>query len=322
MKEIGGQILKPAASLGQRPSLADTGVGLHQPLRRPAEVAAARRSARSRNCASPAMAPTARARRWPARPKARRWRRRSPDRRGSHGHRDYVIKVLLQRADRPDRRQDYPGGVMVPMGTNTDEWIADVASYVRNSFGNSGGMVTPSTWPRPQSDRPRKSPWTLDELLPTVPAPLTNASEWKVSASHNAAAAATSSRRRRRVRAGIRARRSSRGCGSRLSCRRPTPIAGLEIDLRQPVAAADAGSRRWPPGGRAGCVQRAGVHGWRHVAAAGRRRRRLDADYDRHVTAGARPVHPDQSNRYRGERSGMGYPAGPVLTVGRNSNQQ
>ena len=30
---------------------------------------------------------------------------------------------------------------MVPMNTNDDEWIADVASYVRNSFGNHGGMV-------------------------------------------------------------------------------------------------------------------------------------------------------------------------------------
>ena len=34
--------------------------------------------------------------------------------------------------------RNYPGGVMVPMGTNTDEWIADVANYVRNSFGNRG----------------------------------------------------------------------------------------------------------------------------------------------------------------------------------------
>ena len=32
---------------------------------------------------------------------------------------------------------------MVPMGANPDEWIADVASYIRNSFGNTGAMVTP-----------------------------------------------------------------------------------------------------------------------------------------------------------------------------------
>ena len=35
--------------------------------------------------------------------------------------------------------------VMVAMGSNTDQWIADVGSYVRNSFGNLGGFVTPAT---------------------------------------------------------------------------------------------------------------------------------------------------------------------------------
>jgi mono/diheme cytochrome c family protein len=32
-------------------------------------------------------------------------------------------------------------GVMVPMGANSDEWIADVASYIRNSFGNTAQIV-------------------------------------------------------------------------------------------------------------------------------------------------------------------------------------
>ena len=32
---------------------------------------------------------------------------------------------------------------MVPMDTNADKWIAEVSSYVRNSFGNHGGMIHP-----------------------------------------------------------------------------------------------------------------------------------------------------------------------------------
>ena len=36
----------------------------------------------------------------------------------------------------------------------------------------------------------RRAPWTLGELLPTIPTLLTNAPEWKVTASHNADAAA------------------------------------------------------------------------------------------------------------------------------------
>jgi len=43
----------------------------------------------------------------------------------------------------PIEDKSYPGGVMVPMGSNTNDWIADIASYVRNSFGNTGAFVTP-----------------------------------------------------------------------------------------------------------------------------------------------------------------------------------
>jgi hypothetical protein len=51
------------------------------------------------------------------------------------------------------------------------------------------GLVTSNDVAAVRKATPRKAPWTLAELLPTVPAPLTNTSEWKVSASHNAAAA-------------------------------------------------------------------------------------------------------------------------------------
>ena len=97
----------------------------------------ARRVDLSGSCASPATATTAR---------ARRCRARRPARAGAAagrsarvlGHRDYVIKVLLHGLSGPIDGKEYNGGaVMVPMGANTDEWIADVANYVRNSFGNA-----------------------------------------------------------------------------------------------------------------------------------------------------------------------------------------
>jgi hypothetical protein len=77
----------------------------------------------------------------------------------------------------------------VPMGGNTDQWIADVASYVRNSFGNTAMFVTPDQVAAVRKTSSRTQPWGLPELLKTVPAPLTNMPEWKVSASHNPAAA-------------------------------------------------------------------------------------------------------------------------------------
>ena len=54
-----------------------------------------------------------------------------------NGHRDYVIKVLLHGLSGPIDGTPYPQ-VMVAMGSNKDQWIADIASYVRNSFGNTG----------------------------------------------------------------------------------------------------------------------------------------------------------------------------------------
>ena len=53
------------------------------------------------------------------------------------GHRDYVIKVLLNGLTGPLDGKTYSRGHGAD-GTNTDEWVAGIASYVRNSFGNSG----------------------------------------------------------------------------------------------------------------------------------------------------------------------------------------
>ncbi len=106
------------------------------------------------------------------------------------GHREYAIKVLLHGLSGEVDGRSYAGGVMVPMGTNTDEWLADVASYVRTSFGNAAGPVTPSQVAAVRKATSRKTPWTLAELLPTVPAPLSNQAGWKLTASHNTAAAA------------------------------------------------------------------------------------------------------------------------------------
>ena len=54
---------------------------------------------------------------------------------------------------------------MVPMGANTDEWIADVANYVRNAFGNAGRpLITPEQVAAVRRTARRNSPWTLAAL--------------------------------------------------------------------------------------------------------------------------------------------------------------
>jgi mono/diheme cytochrome c family protein len=108
------------------------------------------------------------------------------------GHRDYVIKVLLKGLTGPLDGKTYRD-VMVPM-PGTDEWVAGIASYVRNSFGNSGGMVTPADVARVRAEtEARKAPWTVAELEASLPKPL-DVQTLKLSASHaseTAAGAAT-----------------------------------------------------------------------------------------------------------------------------------
>jgi mono/diheme cytochrome c family protein len=104
------------------------------------------------------------------------------------GHRDYVVKVLLKGLAGPLDGKSYRD-VMVPMG-GTDEWVAGIASYVRNSFGNSGGMVTPADVARVRAETAdRKAPWTLPELEASLPR-LLDAQQWKLTASHGAESAA------------------------------------------------------------------------------------------------------------------------------------
>jgi hypothetical protein len=106
------------------------------------------------------------------------------------GNADYITKVLLFGMTGEIDGKTYPGGVMVPMGGNSDEWIADVVSYVRNSFGNFGSLVTPERVAAVRKANPRTSMWSFAELVSTTPMPLLNHAQWKATASHNTEAAA------------------------------------------------------------------------------------------------------------------------------------
>ena len=105
------------------------------------------------------------------------------------GHRDYVIKALLHGLTGPLDGQTYTE-VMIPMGAQKDEWIADIASYVRNSFGNRAPSSPPPTsracggqrHAQDELDIHRAGWRRCRRLLEPQPT-------WKVTASHNAATA-------------------------------------------------------------------------------------------------------------------------------------
>jgi mono/diheme cytochrome c family protein/glucose/arabinose dehydrogenase len=189
VREIGSQILRPGNAQGQRPSLADTGANVFNMTVDQRRVyqrgeATYRELCFSCHGADGKGAPMA------GGPSGATL---APPLSGSPrvaGHRDYIVNVLIHGLTGPVGDKEYPGGIMVPMGTNPNDWIADVASYVRNSFGNSGAFVTPEDVARVRGASARKTPWTLPELERATPALLTNTAQWKLTASHNPDAAA------------------------------------------------------------------------------------------------------------------------------------
>ena len=132
------------------------------------------------------------------------------------GHRDYVIKTLLHGMTGPLAGQTYTQ-VMLPMGAQNDQWIANVASYVRNDFGNTAAFIAPADVARVRAaTASRKAMWTYPELEVTLPRLLPADPTWKATASHNAERAGE---RPDAAARGRPARRRRRTCGSRSSCR-------------------------------------------------------------------------------------------------------
>ena len=102
------------------------------------------------------------------------------------GHRDYVVKAVLHGLTGAIDGKTYPQ-VMVPLGSNKDQWVADVASYVRNAFGNSSGFVSVQDVVRVRSETAgRTTQWSVNDLVASVPRALAPTSVWKVTASHQA----------------------------------------------------------------------------------------------------------------------------------------
>ena len=86
------------------------------------------------------------------------------------GHRDYVIKTLLYGMTGPLGGQTYPGQVMLPMGAQNDQWIANIASVRAQQFGNAASFIAPADVARVRAATgSRKAPWTYAELEGSMP---------------------------------------------------------------------------------------------------------------------------------------------------------
>ncbi len=156
------------------------------------------------------------------------------------GHRDYVLNVLLNGLTGPVDGVELNGGaIMISMATNTDEWIADVANFVRNAFGNSGRpLITTEQVTAMRKNNTRKTPWTLAELQAQLPSQLTNTTEWKLSASHNPAAVATFATAGSRWDTGA---AQEPNMWFQIELPQPAVIAELQLDATAPTGRATGG---------------------------------------------------------------------------------
>lgn len=101
-----------------------------------------------------------------------------------------VISVLVHGMAGPINGKTYDAQ-MIPMGTNTDRYLAAVGSYIRNSFGNRASILTVDDVQKVRAaTKDRSVPWTQLELQAALPHPITNRSKWKVSASEQSGDAA------------------------------------------------------------------------------------------------------------------------------------
>lgn len=108
------------------------------------------------------------------------------------GNKQAAINILLHGMQGDVDGIDY-AAPMVPMASYSDEELAAVLTYVRNSFGNRSTVVTADEIATVRSGRAdRTAFWTLPELAEaeaslTVPfTPFTRRAEWKLDANYDA----------------------------------------------------------------------------------------------------------------------------------------
>jgi mono/diheme cytochrome c family protein/glucose/arabinose dehydrogenase len=102
-------------------------------------------------------------------------------------HPDYVVKTLLHGLTGDIQKESYAGIMMTSMGSNTDEWIASVASFIRVNFENESSPVTTADVARVRKETASQtSNYTFDALWASIPKLKEIQPNWKITASHTA----------------------------------------------------------------------------------------------------------------------------------------
>ena len=101
------------------------------------------------------------------------------------GHRDWVLRTLLNGLTGPIEGRTYAGQIMVAQSHLPDSLLAAVATYIRTSFTNNASAITPEQVAAARAATAgRTTPWTFDELAASVPVMMRVQASWKATASH------------------------------------------------------------------------------------------------------------------------------------------
>jgi glucose/arabinose dehydrogenase/mono/diheme cytochrome c family protein len=169
------------------------------------------------------------------------------------GHQDFVIKAIMHGLTGPVNGVTY-SEVMIPMGENTDEWIAAVGSYIRNAFGNRASIITPGDVAHVRAaNASRKTPWTVAEIERSLPKMAIVDNSWKLTASHNSATASDALS----IRPWTSGRAQAPGMWLQVELPQPVSVTGVQFESGPAVvedepAAPGAPTRTGIAGGRGG----------------------------------------------------------------------
>jgi hypothetical protein len=95
------------------------------------------------------------------------------------------IRILLLGMTGAIDGVEYQGNLMPPQANNPDLWIADVLTYVRNSFGNAGTALQAADVARVRKAfASRSQPWRPDDLAVLLPVARELMATWKLTASN------------------------------------------------------------------------------------------------------------------------------------------
>jgi len=105
------------------------------------------------------------------------------------GNQQRLSRILLNGLIGPVNNTKYAAGLMLPMGANSDQWIADVGTYVRNSWENNSPRLDSSIVKAVRAETPKRiGPWTLAELKVLDPPAFEDRASWKLTSNHSAGA--------------------------------------------------------------------------------------------------------------------------------------